>query len=234
MGRWLLAVVAVVLVTGCSTAPGQRPDDPGGPRREDRSIPAASVVELAASGTLTVHTGAPALRITAGRRVIAHLTSDVQDGAHLVLGTDRPMKHPGAVHYDLTLPAVREVDLSGSGAVLVAGPSRLDIIVLSGTGEVRVEGLTTETLSVTLPGSGHVSVVGTATRQSVLIQGPGGFDGHDLATQRSAVTVEGSGVASVRVGRTLEAVVEGSGTITYEGGAIVTGRIVGSGRITSP
>ena len=233
MGRWLLAVVAAMLVTGCPAAPGQRPDDPAVPRRENRSIPAASAVELAASGTVTVNAGAPALRITAGRRVIGHLTSQVDDGAHLVLGTDRPMKHPGAVRYDLTLPAVREVDLSGSGTVLVAGSSTLDTIVLSGTGEVRVEGLTTETLSVTLPGSGQVSVAGTATRQGVLIQGSGRFDGHDLATQRSAVTVEGSGVASVQAGRTLEAVVEGSGTITYEGGAIVTGRIAGTGRITS-
>src|SRR3569833_2048896 len=108
------AVLAGSITAGCATA---GPILGAGPSEtQTRDVSAVSAVDLAASGTLVLTGGdSPALRITAGRDVIDHLTSDV-NADRLTLGTDGPVHSVGRVRYDLVLPAAHVVELSGSGA----------------------------------------------------------------------------------------------------------------------
>ena len=228
MRRTLLPLLAV-LVAGCGLTSFS--GDPGPTRSEDRDIPAVSEVELASSGDLTLTTGsAPSLWITAGRDVLPHLTSEV-DGDRLVLDTKGSIGNLGTVRYELVLPAAHTVELSGSGSIGSAAPSALTRIELSGSGEVRADGLDVDALTVDLSGSGTITLAGRADRQTVEIGGSGDYSARDLDSTDAEVTVAGSGTADVQVTGTLKAVIEGSGTITHGGGASVQSDIQGSGTV---
>jgi hypothetical protein len=222
----LVAMTAVVLA-GCSASIGT---DPGPSRTEDRTVPAVTGVELTTPGTLVVTTGRPALRITAGADVIDDLTSKVRDGV-LVLDSARSIDEFGNVRYELTLPDLRELRVTGSAGATVGPPSTLHKLEVGGSGDVQVAGLAVDALTVSSSGSGTITTAGSAEKQSVHLDGSGSYDGTALRTREAAVTVAGSGRAEVQATGTLHAVVEGSGTITYSGGATVDSRIDGSGAI---
>jgi hypothetical protein len=225
----LLPLGVAVLLAGCGLGSFAR--DPGPERTEDREIQAVSAVELATSGDLTLTTGeTPALRITAGRDVLDHLTSEV-DGDRLVLGTKGSVGNLGEVRYDLVLPAAHSLELSGSGGIRAVSPSALGGIEISGSGEIRAEGLDVDELTVSVSGSGTVTLAGRAGRQTVELDGSGDYAAAELDTEDAEVTVSGSGTADVQVSGTLRAVVEGSGTITHGGGASVDTDIEGSGSV---
>jgi len=209
MRRTLLPLVAVVL-SGCGLS--SFAGDPGPTRSEDREITAVSEVELATSGDLTLTTGpTSSLRITAGRDVLPHLTSEV-DGDRLVLGTKGSVGSLGEVRYELVLPAAHAVELSGSGSI-------------------SADGLDVDALTVDLSGSGALTLSGRADRQTVEIDGSGHYSAPGLDSTDAEVTVAGSGTADVQVTGTLRAVIEGSGTITHGGGARVQTDIEGSGTV---
>ena len=209
MRRTLLPLVAVLL-GGCGLS--SFAGDPGPTRSADREITAVSEVELDTSGDLTLTTGpAPSLRITAGRDVLPHLTSEVH-GDRLVLGTKGSVGSLGKVRYELVLPAAHAVELSGSGSI-------------------SADGLDVDALTVALSGSGTITLSGRAGRQTVEIDGSGDYSAAALDSRDAEVTVAGSGTADVQVTGTLKAVIEGSGTITHGGGARVQTDIEGSGTV---
>ena len=209
MRRTLLPLVAVLL-GGCGLS--SFAGDPGPTRSADREITAVSEVELATSGDLTLTTGpTPSLRITAGRDVLPHLTSEVHDD-RLVLGTKGSVGSLGEVRYELVLPAAHAVELSGSGSI-------------------SADGLDVDALTVALSGSGTITLSGRAGRQTVEIDGSGDYSAAALDSRDAEVTVAGSGTADVQVTGTLKAVIEGSGTITHGGGARVHTDIEGSGTV---
>lgn len=227
--RVLLGTALTGLVgAGCTTVAGT---SPGPQQAQTRTISAVSAVDLMSSGELVLSGGAsPSLRISAGRNVIDHLTSDVR-GDQLSLGTDGSVRDVGAVRYDLVLPAARAVQLSGSGTVHVTAASALQQVLLPGSGSVRVDGLRTDALTVGLSGSGQVTVAGSTTRQQVSIGGSGRYSAVGLASQDAQVTISGSGSADVTASRTLAVTVSGSGRVTYAGGAVVTSSVTGSGTV---
>jgi hypothetical protein len=226
-----VGTVLVGLATAACSAVGSFLPDPGPQQTQTRTIGAVSAVDLAASGELVLTGGgAASLRITAGRNVLHHLTSDVQ-GDRQTLGTDGSVRSTGHVRYDLVLPAARVVELSGSGTVDVAAPSALRQVLLPGSGRVRVDGLRTEQLAVDLSGSGEVTVAGSTTRQRISIGGSGRYSAGGLASQDAEVTISGSGSADVTAGRTLTATVSGSGSVTYSGDATVRSSVTGSGDV---
>ena len=228
MRRTLLPLVALLLA-GC----GIGTHDPGPTRSQDRDIPAVSEVELASSGDLTLTTGpTPSLRITAGRDVLRHLTSEVH-GDRLVLGTTGSVGDLGEVRYDLVLPAAQRVELSGSGSIHAASPSALSGIVLSGSGNMTADGLTVDELTVELSGSGTITVTGKVARQTATIDGSGTYRAAGLDSTDAVVTIGGSGSADVQVTGTLRAVIDGSGSVTYGGGATVDQDIEGSGSVVA-
>ena len=230
-GRTAGVVLVGLIAAGCGTV-GPPVLDQGPPQTQTRAISSVSAVDLAASGQLVLTAGdAPSLRITAGRNLIGHLTSDVgQD--RLTLGVDGSVRTSGRVRYDLVLPAARVVQLSGSGTVHVMAPSAVREVRLPGSGEVRVDGLSTEELTVDMAGSGQVVILGSTTGQHVSIGGSGRYSGGELASQDADVTIIGSGSADVTASRTLTATVTGNGSVTYGGDAAVTSSVTGHGAVT--
>ena len=113
-----LAVAAAAALAACSIDVEWNDESPGGTSTEAREVSSdVTAVDLATSGTLTLTAGDRALTVTAGRNVLADVTTDVTDGT-LVIGMSQSWRHPGPISYRLTLPDLSSVRLSGSGDVM--------------------------------------------------------------------------------------------------------------------
>lgn len=232
--RPLLALVAAggltLVLAGCGSVAI------GPVETEERPVEDVTAVLVSTSGTLVVeHGDTPSLTVTAGRNVLAQLTSEVRDGVLVLDHDSRPgWSRTGDVEYRLVVDSLETVRLTGSGDVRVADGladgDELEVL-LEGSGDVVVEGVDVDDVVVSNQGSGRVELAGTAERQRVTVDGSGGYDAEGLRTSEAAVALAGSGDVRVHVTGTLDASVEGSGSVTHTGGARVTSDVEGSGSV---
>ncbi len=209
--RWRLALVllAVVLLAACSVTKGS-----GKVTTETRQVAGFTKVELSGTGELTIEkTGTESLTISAEDNILPLLTSEVSGDA-LVLGTkpNAEIVPSKPITYLLTVK-----DLTG--------------LSVSGSGNVRVSDLTTNSLSSKISGSGTITASGTVGAQDLDISGSGGYLAEQLTSRSVKARISGSGNANVLVSDTLDVTISGSGTLTYSGGPKVTQEISGSGKL---
>ncbi|WP_157943977.1 head GIN domain-containing protein [Blastococcus atacamensis] len=223
------ATLAVLSTTGCSLV-----TDTGPVTTQDRAVAGVTGVRLETSGTLSITPGAsPALTVTAGSKVIARLTSEV-DGEVLVLAFDGRALTLGDVHYSLTLPRLNSLVVTGSGQTVAESvPADALSVTVDGSGDVEMRGLDVAELHVALTGSGTVEAEGDATTQQVRVEGSGDYAADLLDSAVATVIVAGSGSADVRATDTLTATVRGSGDISHTGGPRVTSTVDGSGEVVA-
>ncbi len=256
MARPLVLVPLAVLfaggLVGCSVYLEVGEADRGPTVTEDREVSDVAVLDFAGSGDVTLSVGEPSLTVTGGQKVLDDLTVDVR-GDTLVIDLAHQWLNPGRLTFDLTLPNLssvrlsgsgsvtgetagtgsREVDLSGSGRVELDGVAAGDLTVsVGGSGEVDLSDVAAASTSVEVDGSGRVSLDGETDELTARIPGSGPIDAGDLAAQRAVAAVGGSGSIDVRAQETLDASVTGSGSITYAGDATVTRSVTGSGEIS--
>ncbi|SEB62296.1 Putative auto-transporter adhesin, head GIN domain [Paramicrobacterium humi] len=240
-------ILCASLLTACSAI------NPGARATDEREIGDVTAVELDTSGDLVVTLGdEPSLTITAGDRIIDDLTSET-DGGVLRLG--RKSWGPGTVgpiRYELTVPKLEGVTISGSGdvdadfsgadAVKLAIRGSGDIhatnidatsltITLEGSGDITVDGLAADDVTAHIEGSGNITLSGEATEQSLTIEGAGDYDAEELKTVDTIVRIEGSGDVDVFATGTLTANIDGSGSIRYSGDPRVDKSIDGAGEV---
>jgi hypothetical protein len=208
--RLALALLAVVLLAGCSVTRGS-----GQLSSESRQVNGFSKVELTGAGELSIEqTGTESLTISAEENLLPMLTSNVS-GDTLVLGTQTNAKivPTKPITYTLTVK-----DLNG--------------LAVSGSGNVTVTKLATTAFNTSISGSGTITVNGTAVDQNLEITGSGRYQAEELTSESAKINISGSGVASVRVTDELDVHISGSGTLTYTGDPKeVTQEISGSGKL---
>jgi hypothetical protein len=167
----LVAVVAVVAVTaivvfvdfavrndGVSTS---QTSGSGVATTEYRELVPFSRVELAGANIVTVRVGpAQSVAVTADDNLVDHVTTTVRSGS-LVIAEDVgsfTAKTPMTV--TVSVPSLDGVTLSGSGTVRVDGVTATDFIAdLSGSGTLKASG-TVDHLTAVLSASGTVDLQG--------------------------------------------------------------------------
>ncbi|RMI12448.1 head GIN domain-containing protein [Cellulomonas triticagri] len=222
--------LGVVLALGLSGCVG----DLGGPAvTREVEISDVDAVALGTSGDLVVRRGAtPSLTVTASERLHDRLVSEVRDGV-LVLEAERGPGRGSDLSYELVLPELADLTVSGSGDVSgtdVTG-DRLRVLV-QGSGEVELGGLDVEDALVSVKGSGDVGLSGRTASLSVSIEGSGDVDTDDLRAATASVSIEGSGEVDLHATDRLTVSIAGSGSVTYSGSPQVEQRIEGSGRVS--
>jgi hypothetical protein len=162
---------------------------------------------------VTVEQGnSESLTIEADDNVMPRLTSEVSDS------TLKLDKKPGIVNtrnpirYRVTVR-----DLTGVG--------------VSGSGSVRGQGMTLQSLQVDISGSGRVGLSGSAVEQDIEVSGSGRHEAAELQSQKVTADISGSGQVAVAVSRELLVDISGSGTVTYSGDPSVSQSVSGSGRV---
>ena len=222
--RWLLVAVPAFLaglalallfefdVFGGSTTSGL--EGSGTAAQQTRTVAAFRSVELSGANNIVIHVGEKqSVVVKADDNLLDRVTTEVR-GGRLVVGMT-----PGS--FTTKSPMSIEV-----------GVPSLDGVTLSGSGNIVVSGIDTESLTVTLSGSGTLTGSGSATRLAVAVSGSGNALFESLLANDVQAVVSGSGFITVTATESLDASVPGSGAIVYSGNPPdVTKSVTGSGTI---
>lgn len=131
-------------------------------------------------------------------------------------------------------PNVRSFNVDGSGYLEVKNaitPANLQLRV-EGSGNIKVNNVTTTEVNAEVDGSGMIAVTsGNANEANAIIEGSGLIDITGLMVKDADASVRGSGNISLFATQTLQANISGSGTIFYKGSPAVTKHISGSGSV---
>lgn len=212
-----LTFAVAAVVSGCGLLGGTVLTDgdlSGSVTTESRDATDFTMVDLRGSGTVDVTLGEEfSVSVTTDTALLEHLTTDVS-GSTLVLDQDFTfMGTVPDVHYDVTMPSTRNLEVSGSGII-------------------TAEGIDNDTVTLAVTGSGDVIAAGRAVNVEAEVTGSGSVDASALAVSRGTVTITGSGEAIMDISSELTVEVIGSGTVTATGTAeIVEIDISGSGDV---
>ena len=170
---------------------------------ETRELPPFDRVELTGSNLVTIHVGAAqSVVVHADDNILDRVTTRVSAGRLLIGNEAGGFTTRSPMRVDVTVPAVDELTLSGSGTIDVEG---VDV-------DVDVDEFT-----IALSGSGAVSASGRAQRVAVELNGSGDVQLQDLVGQEVRARLSGTGRISVNVTESLDASVPGTGSIVYTG-----------------
>ena len=180
---------------------------------ESRTVSDFDEVVLSSSGKVVVEVnGAESLTIEAEDNIMPLLTAEVRNG-RLELGTTSSISPTVTVVYTISA-------------------ATLDGVSISGSGDITVVEINTDSFKAEISGSGQIEVAGTSDALEVEISGSGRYAGANLAVSVATVDVSGSGHAVVNATDELDADVSGSGTVEYIGDPILSSSISGSGDIS--
>lgn len=227
------AVVLIGAALGaCSAAGGTPADGPG----QSRSFAGRdfSGIELRGSDDVTVVVGSGySVRAEAPAAVLDQLQIE-RVGKMLRIGR-KP--HSGwnwaphrAAHITVTMPAIAEVRVSGSGEISIDHVDGDDFAAANaGSGAVRVAVLRVRAAKFDIAGSGAISAAGTADRLTLSIAGSGSLDARGLKAASANVSIMGSGEATAEVNGPATVSIAGSGNVDLGANATCTVSRVGSG-----
>jgi hypothetical protein len=224
--RWVLVAVLAFLLGGLTVALLYRFDVFGGssnpttrgsgvPAVQARYVAAFDKVELAGSNNVLIRVGEKqSVVVKADANLLDRVTTKVQSRTLVVANAPGGFTPTSPMSVEVTVPTLNALTLSGSGNIVIDG--------------VRAESLT-----VTLPGSGTLTASGTATRLDVTVSGSGTVQFTRLVANDVQAVVSGSGSIFVTATTSLDASVSGSGAILYAGNPQnVTKSVTGTGAIT--
>jgi putative autotransporter adhesin-like protein len=151
------------------------------------------------------------LRVLAGEKVIDDVRTEVRDGT-LYVAYDGPSIRNGRLLVEVAAPAVEAIDITGSS-------------------DVRVEGLAADAFDIRVSGAGDVKAAGRVQRLDVDINGAGDADLAELTAADAHVELSGAGDADVHATDRLDAEVRGAGDLVYRGDPSLRQDVSGPGEI---
>ncbi len=143
--------------------------------------------------------------------------------------------NPGKVDIYITIPQIDGLTISGSGSIVSEDKieTRILSLLLSGSGNIKLEDLNAEKISAILSGSGNIFMTGkgTASELKGSISGSGNIKAIDFPANDVDVKISGSGNCYVNSIKNLAAKLAGSGNVIYRGEPLVDTTILGSGNV---
>lgn len=170
---------------------------------EPRLVVAGETLEAIRSVRTTVRAGELCIDQVGGAAVFAGRGSFASIGNVVITGGSRV--NINGVEFGM--PRV---------AVGIALPRAPDIMV-TGSGDVTMNGVDQDVLAITIHGSGDVSASGSVASFRASVMGSGDVDARSLASRSASLSVAGSGDIEAYVSHAVDAEVMGSGDITVHG-----------------
>ncbi len=205
---------------------------------EVRDVSRFEQVRFRGPGALKItQTNEESLTVQAPAYVIKHIISEVKDGV-LYVGYKSPKVTPlrvlkEVISFDLSVKDIREISVTGSGAVIVPDLDNDTVCVeINGTGKVNLGHLTADNFRATIQGAGHIRAQGDVETQAIVVNGSGKVMSDHLVSDFARVILNGSGKVSMSVSDELNVVINGSGEVSYGGFPDITKAITGSGALT--
>jgi hypothetical protein len=218
---------------------------------EKREVSAFKSISVSGSGTLRVHKGAQKVELKSDSNILSYITTTVS-GDELRIGF-KPFTSLLTVtklEYDITLPELEGVRLSGSGdAIVDAFKGKAFSGEVSGSGGIKAEldyksvslrttgsgdfnaTVVANELDLRCSGSGGATLKGAASRVGISVTGSADIRARELEAREVDIAVSGSGSIEIKADKSLDAKISGSGDIRYWGNPSVSQRVSGSGKI---
>lgn len=224
--RWVLVGILAFLLGGLAVAllyqldvfgssSSSSSEGSGVPATQTREVAPFSSVDLAGGNNVVIRVGEKrSVVVKADDNLLNRVTTDVKSGALVIGNTSGSLRAKSPMSVEVNVPSLNALALTGSGNIMVSG-------------------IKTESLTVTLSGSGNLFGSGTATSLDITVSGFGNARFTQLNANNVHAVVSGSGVIFVTATKRLDASVPGSGTIMYAGNPQdVTKSVTGTGAIT--
>lgn len=184
-------------------------------KTEIRNVPAFDSVELAGGNNVVIRVGGDqSVVVEADDNLLGRVTTKVLSGTLVIGNTPGGFTTKSPMSVVVTIPRLSELTLAGGGNIVVD--------------DVRAESLT-----VTLSGGGNLTASGAARSLRLTLSGSGNMWFTGLVADDVDAVLSGSGNMFVTATKSLEASIPGSGSIAYAGSPPhVTKSVTGSGTIT--
>lgn len=118
------------------------------------------------------------------------------------------------------------------GSRLTITMPSLEGIKISGSSDIRAQGINSDELTINITGSGDVELTGKAREVVIEIRGSGDIDARNFHAVEAEIDIRGSGDVDISVSARLWVSISGSGDITYYGEPELKKKIRGSGDIS--
>jgi hypothetical protein len=209
-----LVIGAMFGVSGCGFG-GPRVKGSGVARTETREVGGFTRVESAGSANVTIQIGGTQSVVIETDDNILPLIETSVKGDRLVIGSHGSYSTRIGVKVTITVPALDEARISGSGNITVSGVAAKEFEAhISGSGDIRISG-SSDSLKASIAGSG-------------------GIDATKLPVTAADASVTGSGNIKVVATQSLHARIAGSGDVRYGGNPPeIHKQVTGSGSVRS-
>lgn len=165
---------------------------------QTRAIGNFTDIEARGASEVVVRVGpAPSLAITADSNIIPQLSSEIK-GNKLILGSRGSYRTRHTPRIVVTVPT-------------------LDAAALSGSGNLRVEGIGGSSVALAVNGSGNLTATGRAGELAIAINGSGNADARAVGAASASVAISGSGNVTIATSGPLSGAISGSGSIRHVG-----------------
>ncbi len=229
-----LALVLAAGVSGCDGATIKINGEEGKPLSE-LDLSGAPPQEL-------VLLGPDEVRITPGDKLAISVEGDAEakdalrftlkDGSLGILRKDKLLGKDGKIALiTVTMPALREVVMAGSGKIQAEALASEAKVTIAGSGNIESPSVSADKLDLTIAGSGNFRGAGNVKALDVTVAGSGSAAMDALKAESAKVTIAGSGDASFASDGEVEASIVGSGNITVKGRARCKLKAMGSGKL---
>jgi hypothetical protein len=169
--------------------------------------------------------------------LLPQITTEVSDDTLIVENKEnswsKRVNPTKRVKITITVKDLHEIEFSSAGNLEVDGLKTDELSLhLNGVGQMTLNDLDVRQLGARLSGAGNIEANGTAEELDIRISGVGGFDAPNLESQVATVRISGAGSATVNVVDDLTARVSGAGSISYYGSPTVHKDVSGAGSVS--
>ena len=201
------------------------------------SINSFSEIDLQASAIVRIHQGTEQMVVATGHSNIIDLIETDISGNRWEIEMNRNCIQNYELTIDITMATLTEVDLSGSGDIVINDFTDNENLLLkiSGSGDIDMnnhEGL--KTFQGIISGSGNIvalkPVPGVETLD-MIISGSGNIHMYNLGTDNSDLLISGSGNIQTTTHSHMDVRISGSGNVYYKGHPGINANISGSGNL---
>jgi hypothetical protein len=207
-------------------------------RSESREVADFNAISIDYPAEVTIRQGSSeSLEIEAEDNLLPQLIAEIRNGTlHLENSEQnwRERVHPNEpVLISITVVDLNRIQFPTAGKMLIEGLETDSLTVsVSGAGDVTLTDLVAGDFDVSLSGAGNIAADGESESLKLQISGLGNFNGGELQSQDAGIQISGAGSATVWVEDTLDASISGAGSIDYYGDPNVNERISGVGSVS--
>jgi hypothetical protein len=194
-------------------------------------------ISLCISATVEIHRDSIFRVELNGQQNILNVIETRVSGNRLNISLERgaSIRKHNPITIKVYMPYLDYVDVSGSGDVICVDDfTSSDIQTnVSGSGNITLRGVVSNSFKATISGSGNIRHTGTGVckRADYTVSGSGNIYTEWLKADDVDARISGSGDVWLYAEKTLNASISGSGSIMYHGTPAMTVNISGSGKV---